>query len=334
MFKIEDEKHIFITMHHLVIDNVSWRVIIQDLSEILSGKSKEDIKWRKTDSYISWNSDIKRYAFSVLKEKYEEDKICVQASLFGNYTMSCLSKEMKRVYCTLSEEQTELLLNRIHQRYGTKVQDILVTALALAIKNYYSGKTLRIQMESHGRQNDYSKLNVSRTVGWFTEVYPVDIDLKGEGYKDQIIEVKDKMNQVPNNGVGYNSYYYDLKKMEDIKEDAFISFNYLGEFENDLESEVFSVSSYGVGDEITGEYLRTSIDMNLEIKANQLVVYIDYGKNQYQKSDIDEFAKAYIFELEQIILYCMENKEQILTASDFSAEGIDADEIRNILSSL
>lgn len=331
LFNDESDQHILIVMHHMIVDNVSWRILINDFSDVLMGKKETSEGWNNTASYHDWIQDVDKYVSSVFEAPNNEEG---NASFLGNAQKSCLSSQMRMITRVLDESNTTHLLNDVHHRYHTKVQDILVAALVCAAKKYCDEETLNIQMESYGRENDYSKLNVSETIGWFTSIYPVEITMTDDGYEKQIIEVKDQLNRVQNHGIGYNAYYYGENGSSSKSEKSFVSFNYLGAFKDDLNTDAFEDSEYSSGDEVTGFYIRPSIDINAEISNNCLEVHVDYGMNLYSEEQMNELMDGFISELLQIIEHCMASQEASITSSDFSVEGLDESALDDILSGL
>jgi len=331
LFSGSEEQLLLIVMHHIIVDNVSWRILINDFSDVLVGKKEKSAGWNKTASYHDWIRDVDKYVATIFEAPNNEDG---NKSFLGNTQKNCLSNKMKMITRVLDEQNTAHLLNDVHHRYHTKVQDILVAAFVCAARKYCNEETLYLQMESYGRENDYSKLNVSETIGWFTSIYPVGIAITGDGYEKQIIEVKDQLNRVPNHGIGYNAYYYGQNASAQPQEKAFVSFNYLGAFKDDLNTDAFEDSEYSSGDEITGFYLRPSIDINAEIKNNRLEIHADYGMDLYSEDKMNELMEGFVSELLKINEHCMASQEASITSSDFSVEGLDESALDDILSGL
>lgn len=331
LFSGETQQYLLIVMHHLIVDNVSWRILINDFYGVLAGKKGKSGVWIKTASYLEWIKDIDRYVDSV----FEPTNITgVNDKFMGNTQKTCLSSQMNMIKKSLDEKNTAHLISDIYKRYHTKVQDILIAAFVCAIKKCSEENTVCLQMESYGRENDYSKLNVSETIGWFTSIYPVEIAITGDDYGKQIVEVKDRMNQVQNHGIGYNAYYYGKKANNQIQDKCFVSFNYIGSFEDDLQNDLFKSSEYSAGSEVTDCYIRCSLDINAEVKNGCLEVRMSYGNDLYSKDQMQELMDNFFVELVEIINHCMSSQESFTISSDYSVEGLDANSLDDIFAGL
>ena len=331
LFSGETQQYLLIVMHHLIVDNVSWRILINDFYGVLVGKKGKSGVWNKTASYLEWIRDIDKYVNSVFEPT---DITGVNDKFMGNTQKTCMSGQMHMIKKSLDEKSTAHLISDIHQRYHTKVQDILIAAFVCATKKCSEENTISIQMESYGRENDYSKLNVSETIGWFTSIYPVEIAIAGDDYGKQIVEVKDRMNQVQNHGIGYNAYYYGKKANNRTQDNCFVSFNFLGTFEDDLQNELFKASEYSSGNEVTDCYIRCSLDINAEVKNGCLEVRMDYGNDLYSKDQMQVLIDNFFVEIVEIINHCMSSQESFTTSSDYSVEGLDANSMDDIFASL
>ncbi len=141
-------------------------------------------------------------------------------------------------------EVTEALLTAVPDRFNARVDDVLLTALALAVARIRGPGALSIDLEGHGREEQaVPGVDLSRTVGWFTTLYPVRLDVAGVDLVDAfggggaagdaLKSVKEQMRRVPDNGIGYGV----LRHLDPVAGPALaagpapeIGFNYLGRF--------------------------------------------------------------------------------------------------------
>lgn len=166
---------------------------------------------------------------------------------------------------SLSQTETEQLLKEAHKAYNTQINDLLLTALLIASRQLTGENRLKILMEGHGRDDILQDVDITRTVGWFTAMYPVFIDLEDEADLSVMIKiVKETLRKIPNNGIGYGILKY-LRKDEGLLKDEKppILFNYLGELDHDLTTEQFSSSKLSagqsIGEKVQGMLLLKSI---------------------------------------------------------------------------
>jgi NRPS condensation-like uncharacterized protein len=159
LFKTPEGEHLLIVIHHLVVDGVSWRIIFEDFNngynQAING---EEIKLQdKTDSYKEWAWKLKEYSSSkeVLKEitywKKIEDTEITPLKKDKKITVS-KQKDSQVVNVELTKEETEKLLKRANEAYNTRIDDLLLTALGLAVKEWGGEEKVLVNMEGHGRE--------------------------------------------------------------------------------------------------------------------------------------------------------------------------------------
>lgn len=206
LFKTSLGDYLLVVIHHLIIDGVSWRILLQDFNDAYSNalESKEPKFPLKTDSYREWASRLLEYANSnaLIREWKEYWLPNVQTSIpslpVDHLTDTNAFRDMASVSFELSETETELLLKDIHRAYKTEINDILLTALGLTIKEWSGHNRVIIMLEGHGREEIIEGLDVSRTVGWFTAIYPVHLDLtKSEDLSYTLKLTKEKLSRSP-----------------------------------------------------------------------------------------------------------------------------------------
>jgi hypothetical protein len=140
------------------------------------------------------------------------------------------------VSCRLSEEQTEALLREVPGVYHTQINDVLLTALALSLRDWTGGERHVIALEGHGREELFEQLEVSRTVGWFTSVFPLGLDLGGTQELGRALQrIKEQLRAVPGRGLGYGILRY-LGGCAELSGDEppQVGFNYLGQFDQEM----------------------------------------------------------------------------------------------------
>lgn len=216
LIRLQESDHLLIVIHHLVVDSVSWRILLEDLEttyQQLANGEKLQLP-AKTDSYKEWAARLSKYAQSELARQEISYWNTVEAreilSLPKDHEVSdSLIRDGRKSAVTLSREETENLLKHAHHAYNTETNDILLTALGLAYREWSGHAEIAVQVESHNRTKLIKDIDVSRTVGRFTSVYPFVVNVsKPEDLAHQIKLVKDNLRRVPNKGVGYGILRY------------------------------------------------------------------------------------------------------------------------------
>ena len=177
---------LLIVIHHLIVDGVSWRILLEDLERAYEQKSQGKVQFPlKTTSYQQWAQECEKYANSegISTEKEYWLQFCeeIQAHDIQSIDQSLNTEENSRtLQVALDEEETTELLQTIPSKYRVQINDVLMAGLAIAYSKWNDGQPLYLHMEGHGREGLFDEMDLSRTVGWFTSMYPVLLDLKGE----------------------------------------------------------------------------------------------------------------------------------------------------------
>ena len=142
-------------------------------------------------------------------------------------------ESIDQVTRTLGIEETQTLLHEVLVTHKTRIDEVLLTALGQAIVDCINQQTVSIHLEGHGREEMIEGIDLSRTVGWFTSIYPVHLNFQGtqtpiEGLK----AVKEQLRRIPHRGVDYGILRYLNKGLLPFyQQKPSISFNYLGQFD-------------------------------------------------------------------------------------------------------
>ncbi len=228
--------------HHLVIDGVSWRIILEDLFTAYQQLEQEKaIKLaNKTTSWQEWGNKLREYANSeALKAELDYWlRIQSQQNIPTDYPEEKANNtvaSVAQISISLTNAQTRTLLQEVPKAYNTQINDILLTALVQSLTQWTKTESCLINLEGHGREELFTGIDLSRTVGWFTTIFPVLIEHKSDwGLAEAIKSIKEQLRQVPNKGIGYGVLRYlssEAQKIQQLPEGE-ISFNYLGQLDS------------------------------------------------------------------------------------------------------
>jgi non-ribosomal peptide synthase protein (TIGR01720 family) len=329
--------YLMICIHHLVVDGVSWRILIEDF---VTGYAqyvtkKQIVLPRKTASYLAWSEALNEYSqhdeianeigyWLKINEQVEAGKIA--------FDFITDDKEINYDQQTMvfNEAATKALLYEVGKAYGTQINDILLSALGIAVNAWKGKKKVAVQLEGHGREEIHKPIDVNRTVGWFTSIYPIIIEVSEE-VDTMIVETKEMLRHIPNRGIGYSIIkYLSEYGLSDIEPD--ICFNYLGHWDHELkESSDIIISGLPSGRSIAANNkLTTPISMNGIIKGRQLLVTVLYDTRRYSEASIAQFCEYYERALHRVIEFCILQKETVKTASDYY-EDLTTDVLKDLI---
>ncbi|WP_137200799.1 plipastatin non-ribosomal peptide synthetase PpsC [Bacillus subtilis] len=346
LFKTLTGDYLFLAIHHLIVDGISWRILLEDLSagyqQAAAGQTIQLPP--KTDSYQEYARRIQEYAQSsklIREEAYwrsVEEQQAAELPYEIPHHLNIDSSKRDSLSFSLTEADTAVLLQNVNYAYGTDTQDILLTAASLAICEWTGGSKLRIAMEGHGREHILPELDISRTVGWFTSMYPALISF--ENHRDElgtaVKTVKDTLGRIPNKGVGYGMLKYlthPENKSITFSKTPEISFNYLGQF-NDIErQDTFRPSSLGSGKDITHTWKREQIiEMSAMAADKKLHFNLSYPPARFHRNTMEQLINRIEHFLLDIMKHCAGQQKAEKTLSDFSSQSLTAEDLDSISS--
>ncbi|MBT7590555.1 MAG: amino acid adenylation domain-containing protein [Candidatus Scalindua sp.] len=345
LFKTRDGDRLLVVVHHLVIDGVSWRILLEDFSlgyrQVLRGKQIQFDE--KTTSFKRWAEEIVRYSKSdmLLKEKdywAGLDTVSVRPLLFDHDTVDNRYRDARTIKFQLSKAETHVLLKQVNHAYTTTTEDILLMVLARTLYQWSGNSCTFITLEGHGRENIIGELDVSRTVGWFTCMYPVLLELptdKDTGY--QIKFIKETIRKIPNRGIGYGilKYVTPSKKKKELSfhKQSQITFNYLGQIDDSMFSELFTISFDAVGEVVSPDAERhCDIDISGVVLDGKLELMVVYNRNRFQEGTMGDFLNKFQRELRTAMCHCQEKKTSEMTPADFTFSQLSLDDLEEIIS--
>ncbi|HLP47621.1 MAG TPA: condensation domain-containing protein, partial [Candidatus Kapabacteria bacterium] len=345
LFHLDDGDRLLIVIHHLVIDGISWRILFEDI-ETLYGQYDRGEKLvlpPKTDSYKRWAEQLTQYANSknFLKEKSYWQKIASGEvpSIPGDFPIAeNLNKDFTGTSFTLNEKETERLLTKANEAFGTEIIDLLLTAFGMAMKKTFDRDRIAITLEGHGREQILADIDISRTVGWFTAEYPVlfDISYPGEPGR-QVKEIKETLRRIPNKGTGFGILKYltaEANKNEiEFKVNPQIIFNYLGQFDADInQKSFFEIAKESPGNSQGPNGKREYILDVSGMTANKcLVMSISYNKTHFNRETMIELIGKFESELIHLIAFCCAKENRELTPSDFTYKELPVETVDSLV---
>ncbi|MGG4442605.1 tyrocidine non-ribosomal peptide synthetase TycB [Brevibacillus fortis] len=345
LFSTKEGDHLLIAIHHLVVDGVSWRILFEDFSSTYSQAlhNQEIVLPKKTDSFKDWSAQLQNYA--------ESDELLREASYWHNLELTTTAEKLPTDFVTadrkqkhtrtvkveLTAQETENLLRHVHHAYHTEMNDLLLTALGLTVKEWTNTSYAVINLEGHGREDIQNEMNVTRTIGWFTSQFPVVLDMeKSKDLSYQIKQIKESLRHIPKKGIGYEILRTmtadKLRPSLQFCLQPEISFNYLGQFDSDVKSGGFTFSPLGTGQLFSPESERVFLlDISGMIEDGKLQISFGYSSLQYKEETIAKLAASYRNHLLNIIEHCMSKESGELTPSDLGDDDLSMEELENIL---
>ncbi|MCV6300962.1 non-ribosomal peptide synthase/polyketide synthase [Pseudomonas aeruginosa] len=333
----DGSQRLLLVIHHLVVDGVSWRILFEDLQtayrQLLAGQAVE--LPAKTSAFRDWAERLRAFAGD---GGLDGELAYWQGQLQGTSSdLPCLdplgdqsNRHARSVSCGLDAEATRQLLQEAPAAYRTQVNDLLLTALARVICRWTGQVDALIQLEGHGREELFAEIDLTRTVGWFTSLFPLRLT-PAEGIAASIKGIKEQLRAVPNKGIGFGALRYLGSAASQAALAGLpvprITFNYLGQFDGSFameEGALFVPAGERAGDDQSPDApLANWLALNGRIYGGELRIDWSFSGERFEIASIQRLADAYRDELLALIAHCRVAEGQGLTPSDFPLARLD-----------
>ncbi|HVI46388.1 MAG TPA: amino acid adenylation domain-containing protein [Chitinophaga sp.] len=318
---------LLMVIHHLGVDVVSWRILLDDMDRIFSDiQAGREISLKtKSSSYREWYNALYRYSHSErllsqraywLKAAADYLPLRTDKQYNGLVKMS----EMTAARVVLDASYTSKLLQDVSQAYRTDVKDVLLAAFALTMTEWMDTSRVSVGFEKHGREDIAADVDISHTTGWFTTISPVLLDTSAGRAAAAILQsVKEQLQAVPDKGIGFGVLKYLCRETALQGNDPWdVIFNYHGQIDNvstnhrwlaltDATSELRMIGSYT---------MRFKLFVDTVVAGNELVVDWLYSMRHYEAATMKMLGEAYIRHLKALIDHCMTASLDLCDASD------------------
>jgi non-ribosomal peptide synthase protein (TIGR01720 family) len=304
--------NLVLTVHHLCVDVVSWPIIVEDLVDVYSQleRGADPRLAPKTTSFKWWAHRVAEYAQSQ-ELRRELDYWLAVAPPAGaglpvdrNVGPNDMAS-MESFVLALDEESTAALTQDVPAVFGTQVMDGLIAALAVGVQSWSGLPGLHVDLEGHGREELVEGANLFATVGWFTTIYPVYLELSlGADAADQIKATRERLAAIPNKGIGYGilRYLTDEGALLAEIDPPGLAFNYLGRVDAAYAQRARFSPTFGLTGPVTSPSAPRAhlIEVNCSITHSRFHARWDYSRNFHDGETIEALAHAFNDALKRI----------------------------------
>jgi len=344
-FNLSDGRpgRLLVVVHHLAVDGISWRPLLEDLETAYQQiKTKQKVALpAKTASYKTWAERLQTLAESAsLKEELPYWTAVTEPGLVADAlkplamdaaaSAANIEGHAKKVTVALDEDATRDLLQTVPAVYNTQINDGLLTALGRAWAKWTDSGTLYTNLEGHGRENLFEDVDISRTVGWFTSIFPVRLELNDSGENWQpgeaLKSVKEQLRRIPQRGVGYGilRYLNGETALKSRPEPAMV-FNYLGQFDSAVAGSKllrFATESSGPWHS-PKQKRRHALEINSLVMNDRMEFEFTYSPGLHSEKKIQQLVDAFLNALIDLIAHCQLPDAGGRTPSDFPLARLD-----------
>ncbi|MEU1130281.1 non-ribosomal peptide synthase/polyketide synthase [Streptomyces sp. NPDC005900] len=355
---------LLILVHHLVVDGVSWRILVPDLAE-----AHRAVAAGRTPELQPVGTSLRRWSQRLTEEAARPARATEAAwwqgvlrradPVLGTRALDPAKDTYataRHLAMTLPVSVTEAVLTRVPAAFNAEVNDVLLAAFTLAWTRWRagSGDGLLLDLEGHGREEHLVEgADLSRTVGWFTNLYPVRLDAAvgdladafagGPAAGAAVKEIKEQLRAVPDKGMGYGLARY----LNPATEAGFadlpapqVAFNYLGRFTTAgtegaggaaIPDWTVLATAAGLGGTDPRVPLAHALELNARTndgpRGPELTATWTWAKDILAESGVRELADLWFQALEALAEHAERPDAGGLTVSDVSLALLDQNEI-------
>ncbi|MGY2403239.1 amino acid adenylation domain-containing protein [Pseudomonas sp. SDO5271_S396] len=333
----DGSQRLLLVMHHLVVDGVSWRIFLEDLQSLY----RQQRLPAKTSSFKAWAERLQAHARSDAmqpqKDFWLQQLQGVAADLPCRDPHGARPGRLARtVVSQLDAERTRQLLQQAPTAYRTQINDLLLTALARVVCEWTGQASSLIQLEGHGREELFDDIDLSRTLGWFTSLFPVRLT-PDDSLAGSIKQIKEQLRAVPDKGLGFGALRY---LGDDATRQAFsqlpvprITFNYLGQFDGsfDQPDSLFAPASENAGAEQNPDApLGNWLTLNGQVYGGELRLGWTFSPLMFDPQVIEALSLAFTRELERLVEHCCTPGNSGFTVSDFPLSRLNPAQLESL----
>ncbi|MBI5815648.1 MAG: amino acid adenylation domain-containing protein [Nitrospinae bacterium] len=342
IYRLKDGDRLFMTCHHLVVDAVSWRFILEDLAAAYQQASKGMAPKLPPKPFPlkKWAAQLSASASSIAAGQMEHwsevEAEAVKAPRLAPFKRGLYSERTEATRL-LGADATSKMLDGANKAFNTRPQELMLTALLRTFQKLGGGDSMAVTLEGHGREGILPGADVSGTAGWFTSKYPVVFTSPdGEDIASQIKAVKEAVRRTPHGGAGYGVARYMAGQSPDggMWSDPEILFNYLGGFE-ELDNDLFGRAFEDVGPHASPDArVGCGIELVSYVSRGNLEISVYCDGPSYTEGFAGHFAERYIRELESVAEFALSMENPQLTPSDIDYDGFGIAQLDEFINKL
>lgn len=333
-----NKQALLLIAHHLIVDGVSWRIIIEDFMTLLSQvESKEHVILKlpsKTNSFKEWSDFIDEYSKNnfkkelnywnnISKKEEEYSNIFLKNKNFNDNNI----KTSVNIKSVIQENVIDTFMKKTNEVYKVDFNEALIIALIIAINRTTNKNGILIELEKHGRESINNNLDLSRTIGWFTSIYPSYFEVTSKNLNDIIKSIKEQLRSIPNNGFDYGILKFIKRQVVDFK-NFYVRFNYLGDFDNIVNNK-FNKINFGLQSSDENS-LMCLLDIEASIINRELNIEMIYSSNVLTSEDIEILMNMYISVIKEINSELNNSYSIEFTPSDFQDVEISQEDLDSL----
>lgn len=341
---------LLLCVHHLAADAVSWGILLEDLATVYKQLLAGNVPKlpAKTSSYQQWSQALQEHAQSetVVKELeyWRKTLQTVTASLPVDFTngedaYDNIERYAETQTVQLNRDQTLALLEQLPRVYRIKADEVLIAALCITLSQWTGSRTISFNQERHGREHISANIDVSRTVGWCTSVFPVAITLPDSSDRGALLScVKDHLRSIPNHGIGHGLLRYMDAKDEARHELSDFSqpgqpeamFNYLGRTDQLVpQNSMFLKGDLSLSRSPTAVRPHL-LEINAIVANEVLTIDWSFSTRRHARTTIQTVAENFLLNLQSLVDHCLTTQKNEFAVTDLPLAKLDQGKLNKL----
>ncbi|MEM9303973.1 MAG: AMP-binding protein, partial [Pseudomonadota bacterium] len=314
-FQTQTERRLLVICHHLLVDGVSWRILLGDLQLALAQLERMNaVDLPPASTPLSaWVAHLQGRYEPASEDAQDGPKPAALLPLDMPQGTNRMM-DADTVIVELDAEISSKLLRNLHDAYRVDVDELLLTGLLRALKGLFGDRgldepALTLELEGHGRPDLDAEIDLSRTVGWLTTLYTVTLALDDDDPDRSLRQVKRRLRSVANRGLddGVRRYLLGDPRARDAGPAAQLRFNYLGQADQLFEGSTL----FGPAREAVGALRHPAdprglvFDVNALVRGGRMLLYVGYSTGLHLRATVEALAQAWAGEVERLLAHCL-----------------------------
>ncbi|BAV98037.1 non-ribosomal peptide synthetase [Lysobacter enzymogenes] len=323
----DGDTRVLFAAHHLLVDAVSWGIIVDDLQHAYAERraGRSPALAAEACGFGAWQAALRQLSAATLdgwRSYWRAQAADAEAIALPWQDSDNRYADTVHLHDRFERDWTERLLTQTARAYGNEPQEVLLTALALALRDGGDAATLWVEMEGHGRDDLGAGLDLSRTVGWFTARYPLALHLPaGEDLGAALRSTKDRMRAVPDRGLGFGVLRYLHGELAELPVPQ-VCFNYLGQLRAGERDGWALCEEPDGGGRAGGNRRRHLLDVNAMLVDGELRLDWAWPQDAASREAMQALSRRYLAVLRELIA-CVQTAEPRPTLADLPLAGLD-----------
>ncbi|HZG88897.1 MAG TPA: amino acid adenylation domain-containing protein, partial [Pseudonocardia sp.] len=349
LFATGHRPQLFLAVHHLVMDGVSWRILLEDLETAyeqartgrpvaLQPVGTPFAQWahRMAEHVRSGAFDDDLAYWAAQPDSARPDRSALPVDRPGRNTEG----SRRAVSVRLGRDDTDALLHRVPGTYRTQVNDVLLSALGVVLARWTGRDRVPVAMEGHGREEILDGVDLSRTIGWFTAQFPLVLTVPAAGpdggpdWGALLKSTKEQLRAVPSRGLSYGALRH-LAGAVELADRLLpqISFNYHGQWDVAGAADgLYRARGTGDWQDQAPDSVRSHLlDVVGVVADGELELSWLYSGEVHDEATVRGLAEAMARALRDIVEHCAGPGAGGRTPSDFPLARLDQAQVDRIV---